>query len=687
MNEVQLYINGQRADLFSDEDIVITSSIQNSKEISKIFTDFSQSFTVPASKANNKIFKHYYNADIAVGYNYDARKKVDAIIELNYSHFRNGKIRLDGVQLKQGKPYAYKITFFGSTVTLTDLLGEDLLSDLEGLESYNHDYGEAEVLTGLQSSLLSGNIIYPLISHTNRFFYDSSNDVATGNLYYDAAYPTRGVNYTDLKPALKLSAIISAIQSQYGLTFDSKFFDGTLTGFEDVFPNLFMWLHSKKGALQTSEGEVTRSVINNFEYYDGYSGASLVDGYVFTFQGVQNNDLEIGYTVQLKVTPVEAGTYNIYVYDFGELIGSVLNVSGEQTTPSYDFQDEDPHRITFKIETSGGITNYDAEVTIDEVTVNDTPYGTSVSSTSGRFRAVSQSLISTLSIRENIPNIKVIDFLTNLFKMFNLTSYVKQTGEIYVEPLNTFYQEGATRNISKYINLDEVTVDRAIPYKTIKFEFPESKTFHAEKRNQIFGGTQFGNLVYSQQFFDGVDYSLDVKFEKMVYEKISDVNTSSFTEIGWGWSTDYKGDTEADIVKASSVVGEPLIFFNVSTSASGTPISFFGASHNSVNTYNRPSNVNLAETQTLNFNAEIDEYNLDTNTESLYKRYYETYISQVFDQKARMYTYDSMMPNNLLLNYSINDTFIIGDREYIINTVNTNTRTGKTKLELINKLF
>jgi hypothetical protein len=271
--------------------------------------------------------------------------------------------------------------------------------------------------------------------------------------------------------------------------------------------------------------------------------------------------------------------------------------------------------------------------------------------------------------------------------MFNLTAYVKQTGEIYVEPLNTFYEEGKVKNISKYINLDEVTVDRAIPYKTINFKFPESKTFHAEKRNQIFGGTPFGNLVYSQQFFDGVDFSLELKFEKMVYEKISDENTSSFTQIGWGWSTDYKGDTAEDITKASSVLGKPLIFFNVSTSASSTPISFYGASHNSVTTYNRPSNVNLTKTQTLNFNTEIDEFNLETNTQSLYKRYYETYISQVFDQRARMYTYDSIMPNNLLLNYSINDTFIIGDREYIINTIKTNTKTGKTRLELINKLF
>jgi hypothetical protein len=66
--EVQLYIEGQRVDLFNDETIQITSSIQNVKDIAKVFTDYSQTFTLPASVTNNKIFKHYYNPDIVGGF-------------------------------------------------------------------------------------------------------------------------------------------------------------------------------------------------------------------------------------------------------------------------------------------------------------------------------------------------------------------------------------------------------------------------------------------------------------------------------------------------------------------------------------------------------------------------------------------------------------------------------------------
>ena len=110
MQTLQVYIGETRLDLFSDESINVTQSIQNIKDISKIFTDFSRSFTVPASKTNNKIFKHYNNKNIVGGF--DARKKVEARLEINNKPFRKGKIKLDGVNLKEGVTASYKITFF-----------------------------------------------------------------------------------------------------------------------------------------------------------------------------------------------------------------------------------------------------------------------------------------------------------------------------------------------------------------------------------------------------------------------------------------------------------------------------------------------------------------------------------------------------------------------------------------------
>ena len=73
MQELQLYIESNRLDLFKDETVSLTQTIQNVKDVAKVFTSFSKTFSLPASKTYNKIFKHYYNFNIVNVY--DARKK------------------------------------------------------------------------------------------------------------------------------------------------------------------------------------------------------------------------------------------------------------------------------------------------------------------------------------------------------------------------------------------------------------------------------------------------------------------------------------------------------------------------------------------------------------------------------------------------------------------------------------
>ncbi len=128
MQQLQLFIEGNRIDLFKDETVSITQTIQNVKDISKIFTSFTKTFSLPASKVNNKIFKHFYNYNIVDGF--DARLKKPAEIQLNSIPFKTGRIRLEGVDLKNNVPYIYRITFFGNTVELPDVLGEDKLGAL-----------------------------------------------------------------------------------------------------------------------------------------------------------------------------------------------------------------------------------------------------------------------------------------------------------------------------------------------------------------------------------------------------------------------------------------------------------------------------------------------------------------------------------------------------------------------------
>ena len=125
MSKFQLYIGNQRVELFNDENVTLTETIQDIRDISKVFTNFTKPFTLPASDTNNKIFKHYYRFNLVQNYSFDARKKVDAKLELNSIPYRDGKIALEGVDLVKGKPKAYRVTFFGNTVNLKDTLNDD----------------------------------------------------------------------------------------------------------------------------------------------------------------------------------------------------------------------------------------------------------------------------------------------------------------------------------------------------------------------------------------------------------------------------------------------------------------------------------------------------------------------------------------------------------------------------------
>jgi len=247
MQQVQLYIGDQRIELFKDETISLTNSIQNVKDVAKVFTDFTKTFSIPATKSNNKVFKHYYNFDIVGGF--DARLKTVGSIKLNGVDFKKGKIKLEGVDLKDNKPNAYRVTFFGDLVDLKDLIGEDLLSDLTWLDKFEKEYSSANVkdnLKGGNTSFTIDSVTYPnaiktpLISCINRLYYRSSaNTEVDGNLWYHAGggqVHEHGVYWKDLKYSIAVYVIVKAIEVKYSITFRTIFplFNRRIFKFNDV---------------------------------------------------------------------------------------------------------------------------------------------------------------------------------------------------------------------------------------------------------------------------------------------------------------------------------------------------------------------------------------------------------------------------------------------------------------------
>ena len=678
---IQLYVDGQRVEMFQDEGVSITSSIQNVRDIGKVFSDYSQGFSVPASRQNNKIFKHYYNPDVDNGF--DARVKADAVIEINHQSFKTGKIRLDEVEMKDNKAYAYKLTFFGGLVSLKDLLGEDQLEDLTWLSNFNTDYTYLEVRTRLQngkdftidSVSYPDAIITPFISAEERWYYSTSS--GSGNVSTSAG--SSGANYTNMKYAIRLWCIIKAIEERYNtsngyssdIVFSNDFFS---TSNNDLY-NLYMWLHREKGKF--AESVIRNTYLNKFPFTSWNGTYWNGDNFqIFDINGFQASK----YNAQLDVNvSSSAFSFDVFVEQNGSVIQSFLNNTGSL---SYSFTAFDlTNNGTYKVR-----IQHTAAFFIEESTNIFLTRYSPTGNTTNTFALTADQTLSTdllFDINTNIPKMKVIDFLTALFKMFNLTAY-DDGSQIVVKPLDDFYASGTTKDITKYVDTSSSTIMPSTLYNEMSFKYADTKALFANNHLEQF------NLEWAEEEYnignkyDGDKYELTIPFSHHKFERLYEVNTNAPTAVQWGWSVDKLNDNGT----GQPYLGAPLVFYAIQQTGTNIRVTD-GTTPVDIGVYYIPSNsLALTDTDTnINFKAELNEYTNTVFTQTLFNNYYSDYISGVFDYRRRIISVTAHLSLSLLSGSTaikLEDEIIVNQRAYRINQVNYNIGEGKAEFELIN---
>ena len=687
MQKLQLYIGTERVDLFKDETVSLTQTIQNVKDISKIFTEFSKTFSLPASKVNNKIFKHYYNFDIDGGF--DARNKVAGKLELNTIPFKEGFIRLEGVDLKKNVPHTYKITFFGNTINLKDVLGDDQLSTLGGLNTSNSlDYTFANIKSKLTNNPTT-NICAPLITHTRRLYFDSAG-TGDGNVDWDSATSVNGVYWNDLKFAIRLQAIIDAIEAQtnYGLTFSNDFFNDSSN---TAFYNLWMWLHRKKGGVEpTGQLSLNFVQVQNLGKISGNTGYTTEIAGILTLASVSGN---IHYVqTDLDITPTANNVdYSIRVFRNGAQIAERLNVQGPQQLFATSSTRLGAGSYTIEIASIAGITFNTNNIKWTIAVADLSPGGGGGADLWGNGQQFSTSSTIEFIITQQIPEMSIIDFLTGIFKMFNLTAYVDNTGTIVVRTLDSYYAAGKGTlagttpwNIDQYLDVTKSTVDVALPFREIKFAYKGLGTFLAKQFYQV-NNLTWGTNKYTlgDDVYDAPTavYNVQLPFEHVMYERLFNVATNAATSVQYGYFTD---DNQ------QPYYGSPLIFYAVYIQ-NGDDISLKESANDNdqINDYIIPSNSLAISASTskvnINFGAMVNEYDPNNPfTDTLFSSYYETYIADVFNLKTRLTKVQAMLPLKMLYNLQLNDKIQFQQNNYKINSITTDLTTGKSSIELLN---
>lgn len=649
-----------RLDLFKDEKISLTSSVQNINDLSKVFTDYTQSFTIPASKNNNKIF-NYWN-ESAVNDGFDQRIRYDAIIELDTIPFKVGQIKIEKCNEKNNRLESYSVTFYGKVKQLKDLFKEDKLSALN-YSSLNHSYTGTQIINRIDGTTEDG-VYYPIVGNQHKYTFADGGvyDISVGGSL------DKSIVYTDLFPAIPVSKVFEFMQDKYGITFTSSLFDTS------YWTELYLYCKNVE-----QQKVYTAPVKINFTSKTGFMQDLNLTTDVFNLNWVKSNQTTLVNFQQLilKITPTNNTiSYRLKIKNsitgvtervFDNLLGYTENTIflgyyflNRNTIKNWYFEIESTFPLTFS-------------TTLNLVKTGGVPVAGY--SEVGNASSTSQTTTTTINIVDYVPDIKVVDFFNGIIKLFNLTISATSETSFNLEPLEFFYSYGNYIDINSFVINDSVDLERTKLFKKLSFSHEKSENIlNNAFRNTFNRGFDYGDLIYEDSLTnESATYEIKTPFEDVMWERTINNNFITTTLI----------DKDLNPYKP-----KPLLMYKngITTVDFGTIKIFNGSGYTGVFDYQRFSNELFINNDiaTINFNEEISSWDINrTTNNSLFNLWYQNYISALYDIRCRIIKLKAIIPITMLSDIKLNDKIIYKDKKYIINTFTTDLTTGEVDLELI----
>lgn len=639
-----IYVDGiaRRIELFNDEKISITSSVQDISDISKAKTDFTQSFTIPASVTNNEIFKHWYESSIDGGF--DHRVKYNGYIEIDTQTFREGGFALNDVKYKDNYPDSYSIVFYGKAKSIKDLIKEDKLASLD-FSSLNHSYTSSDVRNRIVSTGSNLAVAYPLFAHDRLYDYGGggANDVTTN---------AGAIKWNSLFPAIRLPFIMQKIQDKYGITFTGAFLNYI------QFSKLWMLFKNAEtltvptAPIRVNFTSTTGGTVNQINLTTDEIGftANPVVSYRELTITVMPIELTIPYTVEIRKNGQPVSFFNPTGTSINHFIARNITTADLSDKYTIFISSSLPMTFTTQLEYRIG---------------------------SGGFRvfSASQTTVANINIGSYAPDIKVMEFLNGIIKMFNLVVIPQNETTFELIPLELYYNNGKYNDISANVITDEIDIKKTSSFKNINFAYEKSENILNSKFRDLFTaqrGFDYGDLKYEQiDSLESATYEVKLPFENPMFERKSN---SFFQTITF---------KNKDL---NNYVPKPVLMYDNGNTGVGTPfkIDLLTGTIVDISSYRRFSNdINNGTLMSLNWGEEVSTWFLSNAVNGLYQRHYSNYLGNVFNIKSRLLIVKSYFNPVELVNIQLNDRIIIRDKRYTINKMTSDLTTGEVTFELL----
>jgi len=647
MNEVILTLtdsNGNSAilDLYENEKMHLNYKFTDITDFASV-GNYSREFRVPASKTNTDFFGAIFNVNFD-GW-FDFRKKVDAVLTVNTIPIASGHIQVKKLYWQSGKLFEFEVVFFGEVPNLARLLNEKKLKDIESIVAGDLDY-----------DLLHANVETPPNEHTILTLCDKWNLTATnveGQPVYSTTIggqPTYKPLYVGhLTPAVKAQYLFDQIMNDAGLQYSSDYLGDILENVYVPFVN-GQYLNASLGLNDNASNLALASDVNGLTFapsnniYNLYSALTEYEdagsnwsGGVFTVPYTAQYSFRItAHGVVNTLNGQDFGNYplrllvyvdDVYTYDYELLQTSYLFYL--DTTQTFSFNEGQEVKFKLQIlpqDSTAGTFTWDVDL-YGNAGVNS--FGTGL-----EIVSIGTSLTGDQVVMEfNAPDMKQIDFITSIQKMFNLVFVADKTlpNTLRIEPMVEYIASGNTLDWSQKLDLS----------KDIMY----SPTTDLQKAKFSFTYTEDGDYFNSVYKDNGRIYGR-YEVTEADFEVINEFATGEEkVELAFA-STPSAPVENTDVVvprfinaEGQFVQPKPRIlyyfadfFVNMFDEVSGDVVQ------TAVKCLNNYSTMNATVTDSdLNFAPEIPPHTIIANPyNNLYNRWWRNYYRELFDGQARI---------------------------------------------------
>jgi hypothetical protein len=513
--------NGQViCDLYEDEDIPLSLSIDDFKNVAEQVQSYSKAFNLPATKRNNKIFDNIFEVTRTdTGLNFNPYKKTKCILKQDGFLLFEGYLRLIDIQDKEGE-ISYNVNLYSEVIALADVLAERTFNDIS-FEELEHDYTYTEIRnswqglltvaplpitsyannTGVAGATTTNVLKYPFVDWTHQFSSNSNGPVLPR---LESAF----------RPFIKLKYLIDRIFAATDFTYESAFFE--TADFVKLFMD-FNWGDNENGSQPDMSEVVDRDYAfsGSSEYINqtAYNSASRIPfqtgtsssnwdntNYKYT-SPVNNLEVDIAFRITLRSTAtVSTYSNNLRVAKFDQY-GNVLEVfAQDNNSVAAGYLKSMTGTASTVMQVGDYIQAQSKVITANKIKV-ETPSGSSFLSYLN-FTTNNNAMQTSVLLNQLRGELGQWDFLKGIMTMFNLVSIPDKDNpnNILIEPYGDVFINNADSTELDWTEKIDVSEMKLTPLtdlnkKTI-FKFVEDEDDYAfnvykTSTNHLYGSKKF----------------------------------------------------------------------------------------------------------------------------------------------------------------------------------------------------